>query len=828
MTIRLKLYLLAFFVSLGLFAQSPKKYFKQGRKDFKERNYEAAITNFTKALELKPNNFKYLQERAKTYEAWKKYPDALKDYKSLVNLRDRDKKLYMKVADLSMQLEDYPGAIDYLDRILTMERFNIPALQKSSYSYLKLKKFDTALDRINKALDAQRYNHTSHYYKALVLDSLHDLANANIEYVSAIRLMKNEDPNDIKPLPKYKPYYINHAWALHRVFSFDDALKEYEIGLSLDPRDTVEPKNYMVYYHRSQSFLAKSDYVNSIGDLSKALVDNPKFAEAFFLRGQVNKKTAQFQGAISDFTKTMQLDPNNWQAVYGRGQCYMELGNYAEAIADLKQANLMQPSNEDIKRFLKEASDKNYQANKENDAPMLILAYPQPDNNGFVDVYTNQIDLAFEGQVNDKSLIHDIKINGIDVPFKANEKNPFFRCKIPLNGADKMEIVVNDIYFNSTARSFKLGRIINNTRVKVQFAGQVLADNGSNKPYANKTVYITNEKGEVLYYTKTDDKGNFKFEKLPFDKNYLMTFDVADDANYTGIDKFKVVDANGTTVLVSKVTEKGKFKFEILSSDAEVMSLMSVEDQPLHIDFKGKLIADNEDKTPLSSIKFLLMNERDEIIAFNTTDNSGGFNFPNLLPAGRYNFAIDVLDGKKIPFNKIFVTDEKGKIIKEIVKNSEGVFKFNLLPSEKMMLAVIAVEDFDPWEKLNSLGGTKKEAEIIENIYYDAGSAKILPEAEVILDKAVAAMKKNPKLLLEVQSHTDATAGDEYNMDLSQKRANVVVDYLVAKGIDKKRLTAKGFGETQLTNRCANGVECSNEEHKQNRRTVFKLSYAEK
>ncbi|MGZ3865109.1 MAG: OmpA family protein, partial [Bacteroidia bacterium] len=106
--------------------------------------------------------------------------------------------------------------------------------------------------------------------------------------------------------------------------------------------------------------------------------------------------------------------------------------------------------------------------------------------------------------------------------------------------------------------------------------------------------------------------------------------------------------------------------------------------------------------------------------------------------------------------------------------------------------------------------------------------AKILPDAEIILNKAVDALKKNPKLVLEVQSHTDATASDEFNMDLSQKRAATAVDYLVANGIDKKRLTAKGFGETQLTNRCANGVECSNEEHRQNRRTVFKLSVKEK
>jgi outer membrane protein OmpA-like peptidoglycan-associated protein/Flp pilus assembly protein TadD len=822
---RIKTFLVFFLaLTLSTFAQSAKKFYKQGKKDFAAKKYESAAANYTKALELKPYNFKYLSERAKTYETSFEYPDAIKDYKSLLTIKSEDKKLLMKIADLMIILQDNAGAVEYLEKLIALDKNNVHAYQKLSITYLKLKKFDTALDKANKALDIQRYSHISHYFKALALDSLNQLGPANIEYVSAIRLMRNEDPNDIKPLPEFKPYFINHAWAMYRVLDYDNSLKEFEAGLATDPQDTVEPKNYRVYYLRSHPYLAKNDFVNSIGDLNKALVIYPKYTDAFFMRAKIYKKTSQFQSAISDFTKTIQLDPKNAEAVYGRGQSYLELGNFQEAISDLKLANKMRPANEEIKHLLKEASDKNYAANKESDSPMLILAYPQTDNSGFVDVFTNQVDLAFEGQVNDKSFIHEIKINGNLVPFKSEEKNPFFKYKLVLNGADKIDVVVTDIYFNTTVKTIKVGRIINSTRVKVMFAGKVLADDGSNKAYANKNVYITNEKGEVMYFTKTDQNGNFKFEKLPFDKSYLMTLD-ADDSGFAGVEKFKVVDDNGTTVLTSKVMEKGKFKFDIIPTDAEVMSLMKVEDQPLHIDFKGKLIADNDDKTPLASIKFLLMNEREEIISFNTTDNSGAFNFQGLLPSGRYNFAIDVLDSKKIAFNKIFVTDERGKIIKEIIKNPDGIFKFNLLQSEKMLLANISVEDFDPWAKLGNL---KKEVEIIENIYYASGSSQILPEAELILNKAVDALKKNPKLLLEVQSHTDATAGDEYNIELSQKRAATSAEYIVSHGIDKKRVTARGFGETQLTNRCANGVECSNEEHRQNRRTVFKLNYAEK
>ncbi len=65
-------------------------------------------------------------------------------------------------------------------------------------------------------------------------------------------------------------------------------------------------------------------------------------------------------------------------------------------------------------------------------------------------------------------------------------------------------------------------------------------------------------------------------------------------------------------------------------------------------------------------------------------------------------------------------------------------------------------------------------------------------------------------------------------MKLSQKRAQTAVDYVVSKCVDKKRLAPKGMGESQLGNKCADGTECSEEEHAQNRRTEFKVKKAGK
>ena len=110
----------------------------------------------------------------------------------------------------------------------------------------------------------------------------------------------------------------------------------------------------------------------------------------------------------------------------------------------------------------------------------------------------------------------------------------------------------------------------------------------------------------------------------------------------------------------------------------------------------------------------------------------------------------------------------------------------------------------------------------LENIYYDFNKWNIRPDAETELDKLVQLMKENP-VNIEVGSHTDSRGSAGYNMDLSQKRAESVVRYIVMQGIASARITAKGYGETELANHCTDGVFCTDTEHQANRRTTFKV-----
>ncbi len=105
------------------------------------------------------------------------------------------------------------------------------------------------------------------------------------------------------------------------------------------------------------------------------------------------------------------------------------------------------------------------------------------------------------------------------------------------------------------------------------------------------------------------------------------------------------------------------------------------------------------------------------------------------------------------------------------------------------------------------------------NIYYDLDKDNIRPDAASELDKIVQFLNDNPRISVELGSHTDTRSNDDYNMDLSRRRANSAVQYLISKGISAGRITAKGYGETQLLIKEAE----TEEEHQQNRRTEIRV-----
>ena len=109
----------------------------------------------------------------------------------------------------------------------------------------------------------------------------------------------------------------------------------------------------------------------------------------------------------------------------------------------------------------------------------------------------------------------------------------------------------------------------------------------------------------------------------------------------------------------------------------------------------------------------------------------------------------------------------------------------------------------------------------INPIYFDLDKSFIRKDAALELDKVVRIMNKYPNIKIALGSHTDSRASDGYNLKLSERRAKSTLEWIISKGIDASRITGKGYGETQLVNKCSDGVKCSEAEHQLNRRTEF-------
>ncbi len=163
---------------------------------------------------------------------------------------------------------------------------------------------------------------------------------------------------------------------------------------------------------------------------------------------------------------------------------------------------------------------------------------------------------------------------------------------------------------------------------------------------------------------------------------------------------------------------------------------------------------------------------------------------------------------------KVVVTKE-GYFPEEFAVNTVGIEKDQSIKKQVVLRVMPPESDVEII--------TINEPIRLNNIYYDFDDDKILPDAEKDLKVLKELMDKYPDMVIELSSHTDSRGDDAYNEKLSQRRANSAKKYLVSKGIASSRIVAKGYGEEKILNQCTNGEDCTDEEHRFNRRSEFKI-----
>ena len=170
---------------------------------------------------------------------------------------------------------------------------------------------------------------------------------------------------------------------------------------------------------------------------------------------------------------------------------------------------------------------------------------------------------------------------------------------------------------------------------------------------------------------------------------------------------------------------------------------------------------------------------------------------------------------------KSTTTDEKGNYLFQLEQgiNYKVVVEKNGYFTKRMDISTVTILKPDTLSLDLAVKKIPKEAIVISNIYYESAKAELKPESKLSLDKElVSLLKDNPQLIIEIGSHTDDIGSNDYNLKLSQQRAESVVKYMIEKGIPKDRMLARGYGESKPLTPNITAVE-----RQKNRRTEFKI-----
>ncbi len=207
----------------------------------------------------------------------------------------------------------------------------------------------------------------------------------------------------------------------------------------------------------------------------------------------------------------------------------------------------------------------------------------------------------------------------------------------------------------------------------------------------------------------------------------------------------------------------------------------------------------------------------------------------------------DKKTGELLPNATVVLLDNTGKELTTVTSDINAAFSFENLGCDQNYIVRATKTDYIGDEKLFTTPKQTQDLKLelllepdvqeikvgddlakvldIPIIYFDFDKYNIRTDAEYELQKVLAVMREYPTMIIDIRSHTDCRAPQAYNKKLSDNRAKSTRQYLISKGISSDRLTAMGYGESELVNNCAceptNKSDCSEEEHQLNRRSEF-------
>ena len=421
--------------SLNTQAQNPKRFFKVGEDFMLAGNYQDAVEQFTRAIDLQPDYDKAYLARADAFEKLGMIREAAEDYDRAATFLDKDQEVFYQAGRLYFELAEYEKAIERLDKSISLKRNYVEPYQVKANVLMAQELYEEALEVAHNAVTLKE-NTYNFYIHGTVNEKMGNLEAAEADFINAI----SKDHQHV-------PSLLALADVRLRLGKTDFALQHANRAIQFDN------ENWQAYVIRSRIYVRKLDYPNAIDDVSKAILLNPDDTDMYFLRGVFYQDFTQHANAVNDFTKVLMLQPDNADALYKRAWSFEQVGNYRDAIKDYEKLVSLSEFDGQAQKLLKEANVRLFELYREGNEPDLVILDPKPREKQLLQYPKESKVVSLKGRIIDESDIKSLKIEGIAYPIVQTEEGWEFLAALDIENRGDIFIQITDVYDNvSTIR----------------------------------------------------------------------------------------------------------------------------------------------------------------------------------------------------------------------------------------------------------------------------------------------------------------------------------------------------------------------------------------
>ncbi|OFY72330.1 MAG: hypothetical protein A2V46_06085 [Bacteroidetes bacterium RBG_19FT_COMBO_42_7] len=426
-------------ISLCVYGQNGKKFFKAGNEFVESLKYEDAVAQFTSAIGAEPSNPDYYYARGRAYESLIKYSEAKADFEKALVFAPKSVDAMMGMGAVCNKMGNFEEALNYLNKASALDKRNGAIYPEKVITLIGLEKYDMALRASDTAVIIKD-TPMNYYYRGIIYTKLNNDLFAKKEFEKSI--LKD------KKLPEPR---LALAELLLKTNDAKGAMDQCNEILKNDDRNTA---GYMM---RSKVYMKNLDYPSAINDLSKNILIEPNNPDFYLYRGKAYQEFNQHTNAINDFSKYISINPENPDAYFTRARSYEEIMNYGKAMEDYTKITVLSEFNMEARKMLKDAQDRLYELNREAVPPEISVVSPAPVNET-VEIRGNNKSLLITGKIKDKSKLKSFSINNEAITTVEKGGEYEFLSNINVDGIDKITLVALDDYNNEKSISYSLIR----------------------------------------------------------------------------------------------------------------------------------------------------------------------------------------------------------------------------------------------------------------------------------------------------------------------------------------------------------------------------------